>query len=231
MLAVGGDGTTLAALHAAAPLGKPVLGVAQGSIGALTSLHVEVLGPGLEQVASGNWRARPLPGLEVVTEVGDRETAINDIAVVRAGVGQVITHVSLDGVLYARIAGDGLIVSTPLGSSAYTLAAGGPILGPRAEGMVVTPLASHGGVAPPLVAGAESRLDITVEPGYGGARFEVDGQVLPAPAGDVAVTLRSGYATLIELGDQEPMLTGLRRRGLIVDGPRLLARDARQHGP
>jgi hypothetical protein len=97
--------------------------------------------------------------------------------------------------------------------------------------MVVTPLASHGGVAPPLVTGPESRLEIGVEPGYGGARFEVDGQVLAAPAADLIVTLRPGFATLIELRDQEPALTGLRRRGLIVDGPRLLARDARGEGP
>ena len=55
---------------------------------------------------------------------------------------------SVDDVLYARVAGDGLVVATPLGSSAYTMAAGGPILAPGAEGIAVTPLAPHGGVCP-----------------------------------------------------------------------------------
>jgi NAD+ kinase len=84
--------------------------------------------------------------------------------------------VSVDGVLYARIAGDGLVVATPLGSSAYTMAAGGPILAPGAERMAVTPLAPHGGSCPPLVAGTSSHLALTVEPGHSGVRHEIDGR-------------------------------------------------------
>ena len=125
------------------------------------------------------------------------------------------------------VAGDGVVVATPLGSSAYTMAAGGPILAEGAQGMVVTSLAHHGGRAPPLVVGPDSRLALSVEPGYGGSRFEADGQVLATEAAELAVTLRRGYASLVTLGDQEPRLTGLRRRGLVVDGPRILIRDAR----
>jgi hypothetical protein len=68
---------------------------------------------------------------------------------------------------------------------------------------------------------------LSVEPGYGGARFEADGQVLATEAAEVTVTLRREFATMVTLSDQEPMLTGLRRRGLVVDGPRILVRDAR----
>jgi NAD+ kinase len=227
LLAVGGDGTTLAALHAGADASRPVLGVAAGSIGILTSVQADDLPDALEQVAEGNWTARVLPGLNIRPRTGEVQTAINDFAVIRDGTGQVITAIRVDGELYARTAGDGLVVATPLGSSAYTMAAGGPILAPGAQGIVVTPLAHHGGVAPPLVVGPNSRLALSVEPGYGGSRFEADGQVLDTEAAEVTVTLRREYATLVTLRDQEPMLAGLRRRGLIVDGPRILVRDER----
>jgi NAD+ kinase len=231
LLAVGGDGTTLAALHAGADASRPVLGVAAGSIGILTSVYIDDLSTALEQVAEGNWTPRSLPALDITARTGEVQTAINDFAVIRDGTGQVITAITVNDELYVRTAGDGLVVATPLGSSAYTMAAGGPILAPGAHGIAVTPLAHHGGVAPPLVVGPDSRLVLSVEPGYGGARFEADGQVLATEAAEVTVTLRPEYATMITLGDQEPMLTGLRRRGLLVDGPRILVRDARVKSP
>ena len=73
---------------------------------------------------------------------------------VRAGAGQVMVEVEVDGERFIRLAGDGVVAATPLGSTAYTLAAGGPMLAPGAAGMVVTPLSPHGGVCPPLVDGA-----------------------------------------------------------------------------
>jgi NAD+ kinase len=227
LIAVGGDGTTLAALHAAAPVSRPVVGVAAGSIGVLTSVHVDEIATALEHVASGNWTPQSLPALVVTAATGEMRVAINDFAVIRDGTGQVIMAITVDDELYARTAGDGLVVATPLGSSAYTMAAGGPILAHGAEGIVVTPLAQHGGVTPPLVVGPDSRLELLVAPGYGGSRFEADGQVLPTEAPEVTVTLRRDYATLVRLGDQEPRLAGLRRRGLVMDGPRILVRDRR----
>ena len=126
LVAVGGDGTTLAALHAAAPASLPVLGVACGSVGVLTSMHADGLVAGLDQVAAGSWIRRPLPGLEVATVADRVGVAINDFAVVRSGIGQVIAAITVDGELYARTAGDGVVVASQLGSSAYTMAAGGP---------------------------------------------------------------------------------------------------------
>ena len=227
VMALGGDGTALAALHAAAPASRPVLGVACGSLGVLTALPAGSLSAALGQVAAGNWSPRPLPALEIDAGPAGRRFAINDFAMIRDGTGQVITEIRVDDELYARTAGDGLVVATPVGSSAYTMAAGGPILAPGIEGIVVTPLAQHGGVSPPLVAGADSRVRVRVEPGYGGGRFEIDGQQAGVETAEVSVTLRRDYASLVALADQEPLLTGLRRRGLVVDSPRILARDAR----
>ena len=231
VFALGGDGTTLAALHAAAPVKRPVLGVACGSIGVLTAVTAARLEAALEEVAAGSWTPKQLPGLEVAAGTGDPWMAFNDFTVIRDGVGQVIMAISVDDELYARTAGDGLVIATPLGSTAYTMAAGGPILAAGAHGMVITPLAPHGGVVPPLVVGPESRVALSVEPGYGGARFELDGQDAKAMAAAVTVTLRPDYATLVVVAGQEPLLTGLRRRALVVDSPRILARDARASRP
>jgi NAD+ kinase len=230
VLALGGDGTALAALHAAAPASRPVLGVACGSLGVLTSVPAGELSAALDQVAADSWTPRPLPALEIADLPGGARFAINDFAMIRNGTGQVITEIRVDDELYARTAGDGLVVATQIGSSAYTMAAGGPILAPGAEGIVVTPLAQHGGVSPPLVAGPDSRVRVLVQPGYGGSRFEIDGQETGMEAHEVGVTLCRDYASLVSLAAQERMLTGLRRRGLLVDSPRILARDARSGG-
>jgi NAD+ kinase len=227
VLALGGDGTTLAALHAAAPASRRVLGVACGSIGVLTSVSAAHVSWALDRVDAGEWAPRRLPGLHVASDARDIGVSINDLVVIRNGPGQVITAITVSDELYGRTAGDGLVVATPVGSSAYNTAAGGPILAPGAEGMVITPLALHGGAVPPLVASPDSRLGIAVEPGYGGSRLELDGQERGATPAMLTVSFSRDYATLVTLADEEPLLTGLRRRGLIVDSARILARDAR----
>src|SRR3954470_20053317 len=131
VIALGGDGTALAALRAAAPEGVPVLGVACGSLGALTAVTAEDLDDALDALASGRWRARTLPGLRIAGDGGLERVAINDLVVLRRGPSQVIVEIHVDDQLYIRYAGDGIIVATPAGSSAYTLAAGGPILAER----------------------------------------------------------------------------------------------------
>jgi NAD+ kinase len=100
--------------------------------------------------------------------------------------------------------------------------------------MVLTPLAPHGGVCPPLVAGPASRVEITLEPSHGGARVELDGQVHdvlpPLTPVRFGLWLEEGFATLVSLGEHEPLVAGLRRRGILLDSPRVLARDSREAG-
>ena len=229
VVALGGDGTTLAAVHAAGA--EPVLGVACGSLGALTATNGDDLAGALDRVVADDWTPRPLPALAVDTGAATPLAAVNDMVIVREGAGQVTAEVSVDGQLYIRFAGDGLVVATQLGSSAYTLAAGGPVLAPGSGGIVFTPLAPHGGCCPPLVGGPEARLQVEVDPGYGGARLEVDGRTQehlePLTPRVLAVTLQPAYATLVSFAGEEPMLAGLRRRRILMDSPRMLARDDR----
>jgi NAD+ kinase len=231
VIALGGDGTTLAALNAAAPLGRPVLGVACGSLGALTAVTAERLSEALDRVAAGDWIERRLPAVTLEGDGGARH-AVNDVVLVRAGAGQVIVEIELEGERFVRFAGDGLVCATPLGSSAYTLAAGGPLLSPGAEAIALTPLAPHGGVAPPLVVAAGERVAILFDSGNGGARLELDGQVAevlaPHRRMPVRLGLRPDFATLVSLGEHESELAGLRRRRILLDSPRVLARDDRE---
>ena len=235
-IALGGDGTTLAALHAAAPVGRPVLGVACGSLGALTATTAERLDEALDRVAAGEWAPRELPALAAVRDGGEPLQAINDLVLVRAGAGQVTIEVEVDGERFIRFAGDGLVAATALGSTAYTLASGGPMIAPGGSALVLTPLSPHGGVCPPLVAGTANEVSVSLDPGHGGARVEVDGQIkeLLERMEPVTFTLRlePGFATLVSLGEEEPMIAGLRRRRILLDSPRVLAREEREaHAP
>jgi NAD+ kinase len=232
LLAVGGDGTALVALHVGAPTPLPVLGIAAGSIGALTTVSAKRVTWALDQIAAGRWTPLAIPGLDVGWGEEATEVAINDVAVVRDGPGQVVVSISVDDVLYARIAADGLVVATALGSSAYNMAAGGPLLAPGAVGMVATPLEPHGGSCPPLVAGAASHLTLEIEPGFGGVRYELDGRRAGITGSSLTVHHHPDYATLVRLAEEEPRLTGLRRRNLVIDSPRVLVREHRlsEHG-
>jgi NAD+ kinase len=227
LVALGGDGTTLTALHAGAPAGRAVLGIACGSVGVLTSVAGDRMAAALDQVEADSWTAVDVPALEV-TGASDRvELAINDLTVIRNGPGQLLASVVVDDVLYARLAGDGLVVATALGSSAYTMAAGGPLLAPGAEGIAITPLAPHGGSVAPLVTGPGSRIELTIDPGHGGVRHEIDGRLASFDGELLTARARPRYATLVQLADEEPRLSGLRRRGLVLDSPRVLIHDAR----
>ena len=232
ILALGGDGTTLIALAAGAAAGRPVLGVACGSLGALTACTADWIADSLERFAAGRWEPRVVPGLEVAEDDQPVVRAVNDLVLVRAGAGQVTAAVHVDGELFSRFAGDGVVVATPLGSSAYTLGAGGPVLTPSAQSMVVTPIAVHGGCCPPLVTGSDSTISVRLEPSHAGARMELDGRVAeeigPQFPRTFAVHLVPHHATLVTLGSEETMLAGLRRRRILIDSPRILARDERE---
>ena len=231
-IALGGDGTTLAALHAAAPARRPVLGVACGSLGALSSVTADRLDDALDRIAAGEWAPRSLPALAAEHDGGDTLHALNDLVLVRAGAGQVMIDVDVDGERFIRFAGDGLIAATALGSTAYTLASGGPMIAPGGTALVLTPLSPHGGVCPPLVAGAGNEVTISLDPGHGGARVEVDGQIKGVLERMEPVTftleLEPGFATLVSLGEDESAIAGLRRRRILIDSPRMVVRDERE---
>jgi NAD+ kinase len=230
VLALGGDGTVLSALRAAAPRDAPVLGIACGSLGALSAVKAEEVAGALDRVWAGDWTPRSLPALAVDDGSGRAAWAANDFVVVRRRAGQVVAELSIDDELYARVAGDGLIVATALGSSAYSMAAGGPVLAAGTPAFVCTPLAMHGGSAPPLVVPATATASVVVQPGYAGFDVEIDGHDHDLQGPRFALTLHMDKLTLVTFGPSGRGLTGLRKRLLVFDSPRVLARDERGKG-
>lgn len=229
VVAIGGDGTVLggARLAAAAPSSPPVLGLACGSLGALAAVRASEAHVALTRHAAGDWTPMPLDGLRVTDEAGATAVALNDVCVVRKGTGQVKADVSVDDELYVRTAGDGIVVSTVLGSSAYGMAAGGPVLAPGSRTLCLTPLAMHGGSAPPLVVAAASAVRVEMAASFGGRRVEVDGQPAAIDGDRLDLTLEPEHVVLVGFDDGESFLAGLRRRSIITDSPRRLAHDAR----
>ena len=175
----------------------------------------------LERFAAGDWRAHMFPALSVASGSGEALFALNDATVIRSGGGQIRVTAVLDGSLYAHIAGDGAIVSTPIGSSGYAISAGGPQLAPGLEGFVFTPLPKHGGFCPPLVIGPRSEVELDITPRFSGARLEIDGQVAEERVRSLTISLRDGVATMVTFDGQEGLLAGLRRRRIILDSPRV----------
>ena len=231
VVALGGDGTVLNALRAGAAANTPVLGVACGSLGALSAVKAEQIAGALDRVWAGDWTPRLLPTLAIATGEAADQWAVNDFVVIRRGSGQLAATISVDDEQYVRLAGDGVIVATALGSSAYSMAAGGPILASGTAAFVCTPLAMHGGSARPLVVPAGSTLTVEVHPGHAGFEVEIDGRRSTPHATRFHVTLNAATATLVIFGPAGRGITGLRRRRLITDSPRLLARDERAPAP
>jgi NAD+ kinase len=218
VLALGGDGTALSGLRAAAEADAPVLGVACGSLGALSVVTSEELGDALERLRAGDWRARSLPALAVRAADGTDDWALNDFVLVRRGSGQVVLEIAVDDELYVRLAGDGLVVATPAGSSGYTMAAGGPLLAAHTAAFVCTP---------PLVVRADAALAVQVHPSYAGFAVEIDGHRRPLEARSFRLTLEENKVRLVTFSPSDQGLARLRQRGLIADSPRFLARERR----
>lgn len=181
VLALGGDGTVLGALRLAAPAGVPVLGVNLGAMGYLAELDGTHLDRGLEALRTGAYRVEgrtaialnPVRGSRIPTEV-----AYNDVVLSRVpGHGQAKLGLRVDGELLVRYSSDGIIIATPLGSTAYSFAAGGPLVSPRAHGMVLTPDAPHGLFNRAVVLAEHERLDVEVLAGSSPVSLELDGQL------------------------------------------------------
>jgi NAD+ kinase len=182
VLSLGGDGTLLGALRAAAPLGVPVLGVNLGRVGYLTEVDGAQLPEALEALRTGAFAIEERFALLASWhENGSRceQVAYNDVVLSRVpGHGQAALGLSVDGELLVRYASDGVIAATPAGSTGYSFAAGGPIVSPRTKAMVVTPDAPHGLFNRAVVLGDDEALGVEVLPTSAPVALEVDGQLM-----------------------------------------------------
>lgn len=178
LLALGGDGTILTAARTVAEFGIPVLGINLGSLGFLTVVPPAGAIESFERINRGDYRTEERLMLKVSESGGTESWAgLNDIVLDKGGIARIVTfHVRLNGEFVSEIAGDGLIVATPTGSTAYALSVGGPILTPTMQAFVLAPISPHTLAQRPMVLAAEDRLQITVKSVAGSVMLTIDGQ-------------------------------------------------------
>lgn len=162
VIAVGGDGTMLAAVQSAVTFDVPVLGFNLGTLGFLTEAEPEDLTAVVRRLAAGEFEVQTR--LTVAAAVGGvRAIGVNDVVVEKVDSTRLISlNVVVDGVEFTTYRADGLVVATPTGSTAYSFSAGGPMVDPRVEALVLTPVASHSLFDRPIVLPAESKIEMTV---------------------------------------------------------------------
>ena len=180
VIALGGDGTMLRVVRAMGDRDRPIMGVNLGGLGFLTSVAEEEIDRALECVASGevDIKARSLAECTVMN--GGREAAryraLNEVVIGSTSSRVVALDVSVDGDYVTSYVCDGLVVSTPTGSTGYSMSAGGPILVPGTCAFVVSPICPHTLSSRPLVLPDVSEIVVTGESDAGGLVLTADGQ-------------------------------------------------------
>jgi len=196
LVTLGGDGSILRAARAAAPYGTPILGVNLGRVGFLTEAEPEMWRDVLSRVLAGDYWVEERMMLRVVSqrdgEVLGQAEALNDVVVGRGARARVVRlRVEVDGGYLATYVADGLIVATPTGSTAYALAAGGPVLPPQLRNVLLVPVAPHLSMERPIVLSEGVRVRIVVT-GVRLAVLTVDGEV--------QAELENGDEVIVEAG-------------------------------
>ncbi|WP_334314167.1 NAD(+)/NADH kinase [Aneurinibacillus sp. Ricciae_BoGa-3] len=198
---LGGDGTLLGLARELAPYSIPILGINLGHLGFLSEAEPDDLPHAVDQILDGDFcvEHRMMLECEVIRE-GRRlhpSIALNDIGIAKGSFNRMIKcKVFVDDLYAASFNGDGVIVSTPTGSTAYSLSAGGPIVVPYINAIVLTPVAPHSLTARPIVLPADEEIHVVVEATHQDIGITIDGQQgYPLEVNDEIVIRRSPYVT------------------------------------
>jgi NAD+ kinase len=193
-IVVGGDGTMLSIARRLAPLDVPLIGINQGRLGFLTDIPIARMETTLATMLAGRYveERRTLLAAEVVRADGtiDAAYALNDVVLNRGGGGTMIDcAVEIDGRFVYAMRADGIIITTPTGSTAYALSAGGPILDPQVPAFALVPVAPHALTHRPIAVADTATIALTLERGRDAA-LHCDGQAHFALAEGERVTVR-----------------------------------------
>jgi len=223
VVALGGDGTLLRAARAVGDRLTPVVGINVGSLGFLTEVTVDEVDDALDAILAGKYAYEDRMNLDSVVARCGREvgsfTALNDVVMNKGALARVIEmKMTVDGHYVADYTADGLIVSTPTGSTAYSLSAGGPIVNPRMDALIATPICPHTLGVRPIVLAADQQLTVELWAGHGvcgepEVKLTVDGQVgFDLASGDSIVFKRSPQRTRLVLSGRRSFYEVLRKK-------------------
>jgi NAD+ kinase len=202
IVSLGGDGTMLRAMRLSDGNHAPVLGVNLGKLGFLAEVDVPDLPWALSAIDRQEFTVEPRMAIDALVGTGT-VTAFNDVATVRIpGDGSAVVAVRVGGQPFVSYAADAVIVATPTGSTAYSFSAGGPILSPSVEALLVTPAAPHSAYNRGVVLSVADPVTLELLPSSGRLAIEVDGRVsCYSDAGDsIELRARPGGARVVRLG-------------------------------
>lgn len=192
IVSMGGDGTMLAAARAAVPHDTPILGINLGSLGFLTQQRHEQMFGALDAVEAGQYRIeeRMLLQTEVAGSASPLPCALNDVVVSNAPVSRVIDiNLRVNGEDVVTYISDGLIIATPTGSTAYSLAVGGPIMHPKMDAIIAAPISPFSLTIRPIVFDANDVLQLQVTNENRQSTLTLDGQVVVALQNSEVITV------------------------------------------
>jgi NAD+ kinase len=197
ILVLGGDGTMLAASREAAPRGIPILPINLGGLGFLTSFTLDQLYPALEEALAGRTaieeRVLLLAERTHNGNVLAQQRVLNDAVVHKGTLARMIElELYIDGGFVCRYRADGLIVATPTGSTAYSMSAGGPIVHPAVESILITPICPHTLSDRPVVVPDASHIELKLLESSDSVFLTLDGQIgVPMQLGDTVRITRA----------------------------------------
>lgn len=205
LVVLGGDGTLLATARVLGGKPVPILGVNLGGLGFLTVITQKELYPTLEGVLSGDFQTQRRVQIDAEIVRADETIAsylaLNDVVLNKGAIARILDFdVFVDGKFVATYKSDGLIVCTPTGSTAYSLAAGGPVVAPSVQAFIVTPICAHTLTNRPLVISDTARIEVVVKSQRESSYVTVDGQVGIAARSEDIVRMKkaSSWVELVE---------------------------------
>jgi NAD+ kinase len=194
---IGGDGTLLSVARATTARPRPILGVNLGGLGFLSEIGPEEVEPALDEVLRGRFAIERRMALEVTLMRGRRyaplHRVLNDVVINKSALARIVNlELTIDGEFVTVYRADGLIVSTPTGSTAYSLSAGGPIIHPGMTALIIAPICPHTLTMRPLVVSESATVDVTLRSNDSEVYLTLDGQVgHPLRGGDRVRVRRS----------------------------------------
>ena len=179
-LSVGGDGTFLTTASLVGHLDVPILGINCGHLGYLAEVQTDNIDLVLDQLISNKYTIEQRRMLEVTCQQEGKIAspyALNEVGILKSGLSSMITvDVTLNGEFLHNYKADGLLLATPTGSTAYNLSVGGPLLDPRVNAIILSPVATHSLNIRPLVVLDDSKIDVKISSRNGSYLLTVDGR-------------------------------------------------------
>jgi NAD+ kinase len=202
LISLGGDGTMLGALRLVAHRPVPILGVNLGTLGFLVEVQPHELDEALDRLDTGDFTVEQ-HSAAVLVDAGDESIAFNDVALASVpGEGAVQASLTVMVRTSGRYRCDALVIATPLGSTAYSYAAGGPLVSPMLDAMIVSPVAPISGISRPAVISADEPITLALVEGSGQPALQVDGTItrrmLPGEALEVRLRPRAGLVVRLD---------------------------------